>query len=245
MCTVSWLPGPDGYALCFNRDERRTRSPAAPPAEREALGVKYLAPLDGDFGGTWLAVNEFGLSLGLLNRYGPGGHTTSAAPVSRGLLVLDLIVHRTAKDVLTALEGRDLAVFAPFSLVVVEPGQGVRLGCWDGTTLCAATHRSPGFILTSSSVTEPEVAVARRAAFAALETVTEQALIDLHRSHLPERGRCSICMHRHGAQTQSFSLVRVGESTIHLIHTPDAPCRGTPLPPLALLRQQVSCPTPH
>jgi hypothetical protein len=245
MCTVSWLPGGDGYTLCFNRDERLTRAPATPPAERETLGVKYLAPLDGDFGGTWLAVNEFGLSLGVLNRYRPGGYTPPAEPVSRGLLALELISHRTANDALTALEARDLTAFAPFSMTVVEPGLGARLACWDGVTLCAATHRSPGLILTSSSVTEPEVAAARRAAFDALDTVTEQALIELHRSHLPERGRCSICMHREDAETQSFSLVNVEADMIRLTHTPEAPCRGTALPPLALIRRQVSCPTPH
>ena len=112
-------------------------------------------------------------------------------------------------------------------------------------TLCAATHRSPGLILTSSSVTEPEVVATRRAAFDALEAVTEPALIGLHRSHLPERGRCSICMHREDAETQSFSLVNVAADVIRLTHTPEAPCRGTALHPLALLRRQVSCPTPH
>jgi hypothetical protein len=245
MCTVSWLPRADGYALCFNRDELLTRGPATPPAERQTLGVKYLAPLDGDSGGTWLAVNEFGLCLGVLNRYRLDRYTPPAKPVSRGLLVLELIAHRKANEVLTALEARDLTAFAPFSLTVVEPGQGARLACWDGATLGAATHRSPGLILTSSSVTEPEVAAARRAAFASLEPVTEQGLIELHRSHLPERGRCSVCMHRNGAETQSFGLVNVTAETIRLTHTPDAPCRGTALPPLALLRRPVSSPTPH
>ena len=245
MCTVSWLPGPDGYTLCFNRDERHTRLPATPPAARTADGVEYLAPLDGDSGGTWLAVNEFGLSLGLLNRYRVPGYVPPAAPVSRGLLILELISSRTALWAMAVLEDRDLAQVQPFSLVALEPGQPARVAAWDGAAVTALTHRAPGLIISSSSVTEPEVALARRTAFASLERITPAGLAALHASHIPARGRCSICMHRDDAETQSFSTVTVAAETITLVHVPDAPCRGTALPPLTLARRPLPCPAPH
>jgi hypothetical protein len=245
MCTLSWLPGPDGYTLCFNRDERLTRAPAVPPAPHHSHGIQFLAPLDGDFGGTWLGVNEFGLCLSMLNRYSSAGYQHPDQPRSRGLLILDLIIHGTAREALTALEARDLEPFPPFSLVVVEPGLPARLACWDGRSLTAATHRAPGLVLTSSSVTEPEVAASRKATFASVERITEDTLVHLHRSHVPERGRRSICMHREDAETQSFSMIAVGGDAIQLMHVPDAPCRGNPLPPLALLRRAVPCPTPR
>jgi hypothetical protein len=245
MCTVSWAPGPEGYALFFNRDERLTRSPAEPPRERELMGVRYLSPLDGDFGGTWLAVNEFGVALGILNRYRVRGYEPPARPRSRGFIVLDLVGHATAVEAIAALERQDLDAVQPFTLVALEPAQPARLAAWDGRSLTAATHRAPGLILTSSAVTEPEVAANRRALFAALDRVTPETLLALHRSHEPERGRRSVCMHRAEAETQSLSAVTVTASEIRLTHTPDAPCRGTPLPTLTLTRRPAPCPTPH
>ncbi|PWT90672.1 MAG: hypothetical protein C5B56_05030, partial [Proteobacteria bacterium] len=67
MCTVSWVHQPDGYHLLCNRDEKRTRGVASGPRLQRCGGVNYLAPMDPDFGGTWIATNEFGISLCLLN----------------------------------------------------------------------------------------------------------------------------------------------------------------------------------
>ena len=76
MCTVSWRfeltaeqPAPR-FELFFNRDESRRRGPAHPPQIMEPVGEsKLLAPIDSDAGGTWLAANEHGLVLALLNLY--------------------------------------------------------------------------------------------------------------------------------------------------------------------------------
>src|SRR5262245_8061057 len=72
--TVSWTPTREGYALRFNRDERRTRGPGLPPGMMEGDGVRFLAPTDADAGGTWIGVNQFGLTVGLLNRYHEAPH---------------------------------------------------------------------------------------------------------------------------------------------------------------------------
>jgi hypothetical protein len=244
MCTVSWLPDPLGYTLCFNRDERFTRAPELPPAAREAGAVSYIAPLDGDHGGTWLATNAFGLSLGILNRYRVPGYAPPAAPLSRGLLPLELIAHGTAAEALAALGETDLRSVQPFTLIAVEPGGPARLAVWEGRALEVTCHAAPGLILTSSSVTEPEVAASRQALFGALTEVTAEALVSLHRSHQPERGRRSVCMHRDDAETRSFSEVRVTADRVAFIHIPDAPCRGTALPAITLSRRALHCPSP-
>ena len=62
MCTVSWLHEPGGYHLLCNRDEKRTRGAALGPRIQKSAGVRFVAPADADFGGTWIAVNEFGVS---------------------------------------------------------------------------------------------------------------------------------------------------------------------------------------
>src|SRR6185312_11981515 len=71
MCTVSWIHAREGYQLLCNRDERHTRRPAQAPTVRQNGGVRFIAPIDGEEGGSWIGVNEFGLTLCLLNRYDP------------------------------------------------------------------------------------------------------------------------------------------------------------------------------
>src|ERR1041384_8245608 len=67
VCTVSWVHQPGGYHLLCNRDEKRTRGAAFAPQVLERGGVRYIAPIDSECGGTWLSANEFGLSVCLLN----------------------------------------------------------------------------------------------------------------------------------------------------------------------------------
>jgi len=243
MCTVSWLPEAGGYTVCFNRDERFTRAPALPPSVREADGIPYVAPLDGDFGGTWLAVNRFGVLIGVLNSYGVPEYVAPPSPRSRGRLVLDLVSAPTASEARVRLQGLDLSMVQPFTLVLVEPRHPVLLAGWDGTRLTWAAHANPGFVTTSSSVTEPEVAEARRATFAALDHLSAEALAAVHQSHLPERGRCSVCMHRDDAETQSYSQVSVSPDEVRFRYVPDAPCRGTALPSVALARYPAATPS--
>src|SRR6516165_11404356 len=94
MCTLSWIYQGAGYHLFCNRDEKHTRRPASKPQLLTRGGMRFLAPIDGDFGGTWIAVNESGLSLALLNR-GPA----STAQLSRGLIVMNLIALPSLVDV--------------------------------------------------------------------------------------------------------------------------------------------------
>ena len=91
MCTLSWLPHPDGYTFWHGRDERTTRLPGEPPRRVLRGGLAALAPRDGDAGGTWISVHQNGNAIVLLN----GGLVKHipAPPYrkSRGLILLDLL----------------------------------------------------------------------------------------------------------------------------------------------------------
>ena len=84
MCTLSWLPVPGGYSLFFNRDESPLRGPEVPAAVHRWDDVTLVAPLDSDQGGTWIAANEFGVTVAVLNRYrsrdDPRDSTTQQGP---------------------------------------------------------------------------------------------------------------------------------------------------------------------
>ncbi len=80
MCTVSWLADHDGYCLLFNRDEKRTRGVAQPPQIYLRDQVRFVAPIGADGGGTWLASNEYGVTICLLNAYPKQGMREGPAP---------------------------------------------------------------------------------------------------------------------------------------------------------------------
>src|SRR6516164_7611856 len=130
MCTVTWLREEGGYHLFCNRDEKLTRKPALPPRLGVRDGVRYLAPIDGDFGGTWIATNEFGVSLCLLN--GTAG-LRPAVVRSRGLLLLDLVSSRSLEEVVDTVEATDLTLYAPFTLAALSPGKAATVIEWDGS----------------------------------------------------------------------------------------------------------------
>src|SRR5262245_13352656 len=101
MCTASWLIAPEGFELFFNRDESRRRGRARPPERIELEGVRALAPVDADAGGTWIGVNQFGFALGLLNAW--DARETVDEPRSRGLLVRALLAARGTEEALARL----------------------------------------------------------------------------------------------------------------------------------------------
>ena len=126
MCTLSWIPGLDGHVLMVNRDERRTRPAALPPSLRIVEGVATLAPTDPEGGGTWVAVNSAGVTLGLANRYHDTLPAERAHRVSRGRLVTALASSSGLEEIEARLAEEGLERFDGFTLVALEPGSPAR-----------------------------------------------------------------------------------------------------------------------
>src|SRR5262249_41409309 len=68
MCTVTFIAHRNGYCLGMNRDEKLTRAVGTPPTKKKMNGRTVLCPADPG-GGTWIALNESGASLALINWY--------------------------------------------------------------------------------------------------------------------------------------------------------------------------------
>src|SRR6266404_2165316 len=68
MCTVTFMPRRTGYCLAMNRDEKRTRPAGLPPAQRTIGGHGVIYPSEAG-GGTWIALNDSGVSFALINWY--------------------------------------------------------------------------------------------------------------------------------------------------------------------------------
>jgi hypothetical protein len=226
MCTVTWLRNANGYTLLCNRDERNTRRRASGPQVNEQRNVKYVAPVDGDHGGSWIGVNEFGLSLCLLNRYGDIQIDEQKDYVSRGLLLLDLVDSRSIKSLTDRIGDFRLSNFRPFTLLGVARESPATLFQWTGTSLSIIEDAEQMVPLTSTSAREPGIAVERSRQFELLKAddLTEKKLDEFHRSHLPERSAYSVCMHREEASTVSLSQVRVLNGEIEFTYEAGSPC---------------------
>jgi hypothetical protein len=227
MCTLSWLRTPTGYDVFFNRDERRARQPATPPVADRLRGVAFVAPRDGDAGGTWLLVNAFGTTVALLNG-DPEGERAAAAPVvSRGSLVLDLADASSAAQMARRLSTRQLGSFHPFTLAVFERERLPTRFVWAEGQLRAAPLADVDVPLASSSLVP---AAARRARarelrrLAAQGPLTPERLAEYHRSHRPARGPLSPCMHRADAETVSYATISVGRDAARFAYVPGPPC---------------------
>jgi hypothetical protein len=235
MCTMTWFRQPGGYQVFFNRDELRSRRPAVPPAILRRSGRRFIAPLDGDFGGSWLAVNDCGLTLSLHNGFESGDDPSDQARAgwtSRGLLLTSLIDAPAGAEVWDRLRREELDRYRSFLLTVFEPDGAAFMARWSRGALARQPETARRRPLVSSSFDTAEVRARRVELYQRLRHEAgcdpEERHWAFHRSHRPARGAYSPCMHRPDARTVSFSRVRVGLEQVEFHYAPHPPCQGRP-----------------
>jgi len=228
VCSVSWRRTADGYELVCNRDERRTRAPERAPLHEERRGVRYLAPSDGQAGGTWIAVNEHGLALCLLNAWTPPARPGPYS--SRGALVRSLADARDCADFLERARSERLERYPAFTLLALAPHEPAALLEWDGAQRRLDTQADARRPLLSSSFSPLEVRAARLARWRELAPEdgepSAENLVDFHASHARGPSAYSVCMHREDAQTRSSTRVRVSARSVHMDYGAGAPCEA-------------------
>jgi hypothetical protein len=215
MCTVTIVPHEGGVRLVCNRDERRTRPPALPPRLIRAGQRRAILPIDPAGGGTWIAANDAGLVLTLLNRhegrYAPGSAATEDR--SRGLIVRALIECATLESVRDALDALGTSRFAPFRLVAVQNARAAVITSAGCETSCEVRPLTDPLFFTSSSLGDRIVEAPRRELFERLVVnETESRLrgqARFHRHRWPGREPISILMSRADAVTVSRTVVDV------------------------------------
>src|SRR5204863_8688457 len=117
MRTVTFIARKHSYALGMHRDEKLTRVQALPPARHELNGRAALFPSEPG-GGTWIGVNDLGVTFALLNWYSVQARV-SARAVSRGQLVRSALATNEADAVDKILKGFPLVRTNPFRLIGV------------------------------------------------------------------------------------------------------------------------------
>lgn len=247
MCTLTWLhesrPGGDGYRLWFNRDELLSRGPELPAATAETPHGRYVAPADSDQGGTWIASNDRGVTVALLNGYSESRGPARSAYTSRGHLVRELATTHKRQEFWRRLSPARLAEFRPLVLVFVAPEPPAVIARWDGLDLVVSYDGDAELPVVSSSFSQDAVQHARRALYA---TLVEGAggrsheRLEAYQRHAGPHGpdAYSPNMRREDAATRSQCVVSVDAREVRFVHTPGAPHTTPPRPAVVLARRR-------
>jgi hypothetical protein len=239
MCTVTFLARRNGYALGMSRDEKLTRVAALPPSRLRLGGRTILCPSEPN-GGTWIGVNDAGATLALINWYSVPERVAGKV-VSRGVVVRAALTEDSSIGVERTLAELPLTRVNPFRLIGIFPTcRAVTEWRWNLNRLEHLGHRWRTNTWISSGFDEPGAQQTRGKTYGEALRQNSSGSLDwlrrLHRSHGPERGAYSTCMHRDDAATVSYTEVSVSRYTAALRYVPGAPC-CTPL--LSAFRVQL------
>src|SRR6266404_7937500 len=120
MCTLVILRRPEHawpVVIGANRDEMTDR-PAKPPGRHWPDRAEVVAGLDLLAGGSWLGLNDWGVTAAVLNRTGSLGPAPGQR--SRGELVLEALDHADAVSAALALGDLDPRAYRSFNMIIAD-----------------------------------------------------------------------------------------------------------------------------
>jgi hypothetical protein len=227
MCTLTVIPEENGYALAMNRDERIARGPSIPPEPLRFEEGQAVYPRDIE-GGTWVAANDRGVALALLNWNDACSPAVQPPKVkSRGLVIPLLIRCSLSGEVQAAFAQADFSGLLPFRLIGVFPSEHqIWEWRWDmrsRTSLAYSWTRRHWF---SSSLSDERAATQRgtvcRDAWSEENAGSVSWLRKLHASHV--HGPLALCVHRDGVQTLSYTEFLCSLTSAECRHFSGSPC---------------------
>lgn len=232
MCTLSFVPKERGYYAAMNRDELHTRAVAQPPAVFRAGSLQAAYPYEPG-AGTWIACNDCGITLALLNWNDAARTCEISRRHSRGLVVPRLIGHCRVAEVDRELNALPLGGTLPFRLIGIFVAECALCEWrWDGSSVQQLSFPWEARHWFSSSrsdeTAERERGKACAAAWRDPAAGTLPWLRELHRSHAPAPGPFSVCVHRPDAATVSYSEIVCGPSDLRFHYAPGQPCANQP-----------------
>lgn len=218
MCTITYYPiNKESYILASNRDELKTRARALPPRTDISNQTRFISPKDGDKGGTWIAVNEYKLSLCILNwfqAYDKDTDYKSEYYRTRGEIIHKLISSGSLSDCDSRLRKFPLEHYQPFRLLGFETNPlRVVQWSWDGRNLGFSEENIKPHLWISAGYEYDEVMHYRSGAFNHFlqndSKITLKGIKNLHASEYPERGHYAISMSHEKASTVSNTIIDV------------------------------------
>lgn len=226
--------------VAANRDEHYDR-PSAPPSLLET-NPKIIAGRDLRAGGTWLGVNEHGLTAGILNRHFDGQNSVAANMRSRGLLCRDLLACSSAAACAGFIrEHRDR--YKPFTVLFADKDDA--FVCYNDEEQIISQKLDSGlhvfssaadFALRSAKAARAYTLFGQSKIRARLArgnlTASVAALQDVLADHSIAPGSDNpgdaICVHRNGSGTVSSSILFFDPSQRRFVtfYCAGTPCRN-------------------
>jgi hypothetical protein len=229
MCTVSFVARRNGYLLGMNRDEKLSRPKGLRPQRVLLDGRQVIFPSETS-GGTWIALNNVGVSFALINWYAIKSENEKGA-LSRGGVIRAVAGQTSAGETEAVLRKLPLNRMQPFRLIGFFPAvREVIQWRWNLERLESVRHAWRTQQWISSGYDEPEAQRVRSKTFRAALRQKTSGRLDwlrrLHRSHEPQWGPFSTCMHRPDAATVSYTEIIVGAGRGAMRYCPTAPCQA-------------------
>ena len=237
--SAAYSPGGETLRLVVNRDERRNRMSARPPALFDCAGVPAVWPVDLQAGGTWAAINAHGLAFALLN-VSPTSAPAADQTVSRGAIIPAIAAATDLDDAARRFAAGPAdwrcrpfkLVAASLERVIVLSPQGI------------ADVEAPG-VLATSSLGDRLVETPRRQLFEALLQTSESAWHAqdrLHQHAWPDRRHVSVLMSRTDACTVSRTeiLITSGCSAMRYAAIHDGWPAGVAAPPISIPHRRAA-----
>ena len=262
MCTVTIIPHGNGIRMACNRDESRKRPAALPPRVVTVGQRQALMPIDPQSGGTWIAVNDAGLILTLLNAYSSPRDPDMPTPrISRGTIIPRLLEAETLAEAFDRTRELHADDYGAFRLVMADKSSFAEIHANAGLLVRTPPSRIDGPLLfTSSGLGDDLVGPPRRALFeeffvAGKDWIAQQDAY--HRHSWADRRHLSVCMQRPEARTVSLTIVELDKGDVKMVYYRNDPILSiaSPMrPPLPLgegpgvrasaLRSQNTPPSP-
>lgn len=159
MCTVTFIPTQSGVSITSNRDEKKERLKAFPPAVTTISTGKLVFPKDTDANGTWIAFHERNEALVLLNGAFEAHHPFPPYRKSRGLILLELFEFQSAFE---GFQKIDLSNIEPFTLIIWRAKELFEVR-WDGISKYETKLNSySGHIWSSSTLYDATIREKRK-----------------------------------------------------------------------------------
>jgi uncharacterized protein with NRDE domain len=225
MCTMSIIPKEGkNLRIVFSRDELRTRPQALPPQLGRFGSGQAILPIDPVSGGTWIAVNESGLVLAVMNVNPPDRRSDPQR--SRGRIIPEMLDAASPERIGQQIRDIPVGYYAPFRLIVMQD-QKIQTLVWDG----AKTIRTEPEVIerpmmyTSSGLGDHLVESPRRELFEKLvieDELPDEGQLQFHRQYWPGKGHLSVMMSRCDASTVSITVVEVSQTEANMSYYPVA-----------------------
>ena len=172
MCTVTYIPPQSGnnFVLTSNRDEKHFRA-TIPPKVYDLNGISVCYPKDTLAGGSWIAINNKGRIVCLLNGAFENHEKESHHTQSRGQVLLQLAA--TEKYSQDYFDEKELKHTEPFTLITIDiQNQNIKYFSefiWDGTNKHSRLlEQTTPYIWSSATLYNKEMRKQRRLWFSEL-----------------------------------------------------------------------------